>query len=519
MNQASRRIFLQAVCLAVVILAAPATRAASPVERASKDADQAIDAALLQEPGLPRPVCTPRTYDGSRLTLDDAVRLAFANNTRLVRRREEIRLAALGVAVTRHDYEPQFYGTVSSGFSQNFNSQNSQNRSSMQASLPQSVGVTQKLPLGGSLSIYAGGQGSQFENQPWLYTPTASISVTQPLLRGAGFGYNYEKLFGAKRSLIYNLRAFKLEQEDFEIGIVSEFLSLINLQQQVRNLAEKVAGYDQLYLGAQALYSHNWTAEIDFLRVAQEKLQAENELGESRTQFQTRLETFKLALNIPADAKLELAEFFPDYEKLEIDPDKAVSRALASRVDLKTAREVVEDATRHKGMAKQDMLPDLSLNLSAFTTRSDVLSNLGATTENFSTYFSLSLPFDRTVERYRLFNAAQISILSQRELDCTRQLIAIDVKNQISRIHQCEDAIGIMDVMIKSETKRHELALYGYNKGLVSNREVIDAFNSLIAVSNQRLNLLAQHFVNRLQLQRNLGEFDINQPLLKNTHP
>jgi len=510
---------LAASLLAFAILAVPFHLTASPLERANKDADQAIDTALRQEPGLPRPDNpAPKSYDGSRLTLDDAVRIALANNPNLIRAREQLRLAALGVGLTRHEYEPQLYGVVSSGISENINTQNSQRSSATQATLPQSVGLTQRLPLGGALSVYAGGRGSQDENQQWIYAPTASVTLTQPLLRGAGFSYNYEKLFGAKRSLIYSLRAFKLQQEDFAIGIASEFLSLVNLQQQVRNLVEKVSGYEELCRSAEALYSHNWIAEIEFLRVTQEKLQAENELSECRTQFQTRLETFKLALDIPAGSKLELAELLPDFQKLEIDPDKAVSEALANRVDLKTAQEIVEDTTRHSGMAKQDMLPDLSLNLSAFTTRSDLLSNIGATTENCSAYFSLSLPFDRTTERYRLFNATQAAALSQRELDCTRQIIAIEIKNDISRIHQFEGMIGLLDSMIQSETKRHEIALYRYNQGVISNHEVIDAFNSLISVSNQRLDLLTRHFLTRLQLQRNLGTFDINRPLLTTTH-
>ena len=504
--------------VAVWVFVSFAAMAASPVDRAANDAQRAIDAALQKEPDLPRLESSHMTYDGSKLSLDDAVCIALANNVNIVRRREELRLAALGVGLARHESEPQLNGVMSSGFSNNILSQGTQQNASMQARLPQSVGLTQRLPLGGELSINAGGQGEQFESQPWIYAPTASISISQPLLRGAGFGNFYEKLFGAKRALIYNLRSFKLEEEDFMIGIVSEFLSLRNLQQQCGNLEKKLAGYEHLFTNSKALFDHSWISEIEFLRVSQERLLAENELRSCRVQLQTRLETFKLALNIPANAKLELSEDLPDYETLEINPELAVSEALAHRVDLKTAKEIVEDATRRKGLANQDILPDLSLNLSAFATKSDVLSNVGATTQNVSAYFSLNLPFDRTSERYRLFNAVQVAIRSQRELEATREIIAIEIKNSIAGIRQSEAMLAIVDAMIKSETHRHQAASIRYDQGLVSNREVIDAFNSLITFTNQRVNLFTQHFVDRLRLKRNLGELDVNRPLLKRNH-
>ena len=511
-------VLLRARCVAVWVLVTSAAMAASSIDRAANDAQRAIDAALQKEPDLPRLESSHMTYDGSKLSLDDAVCIALANNTNIVRRREELRLAALGVGLARHENEPQLSGVMSSGFSNNILSQSTQQTSSMQTRLPQSIGLTQRLPLGGELSINAGGQGEQFESQPWIYAPTASISISQPLLRGAGYGNFYEKLFGAKRALIYNLRSFKLEEEDFMIGIVNDFLSLRNLQQQCRNLEEKLAGYEHLYQNAKALFDHKWISEIEFLRVSQERLLAENELSACRVQLQTRLETFKLALNIPSNAKLELSEDLPDYETLEINPEHAVSEALDHRVDLKTAKEIVEDAARRKGLAKQDILPDLSLNLSAFTTKSDILSNVGATTQNVSAYFSLNLPFDRTSERYRLYNAAQVAIRSQRELEATREIIAIEIKNSISGIRQSEAMLAIIDAMIKSEIQRHRAATIRYNQGIVSNREVIDAFNSLITYKNQRVNLFTQHFVDRLRLKRNLGELDVNRPLLKRTH-
>lgn len=505
--------------LAFLCLAGTAV-AASPIEHAERDVSKALDQALRTEPGLPRPTATPTDAVAAplnaNLSLTQAIATALARNNDIERRREELRTAALGVTLSQHDFEPQLSGVISAFHDENAQVYDTGRYTDRQTATEQSIGVTQKLPTGGSVSVDAGGafgQGAATDNS-WNYVPRVSINLVQPLLRGAGPAYAYEQLTQGKRSLVYGLRGFKLQRENLAIDTAEEFLGICDLKRKLDAARKNVERLEQLYRQSEAFRDTGRETEVEFLRVKTEKLLAVDDELDRETELSTRLESLKLMLNLPAGSKLDIADCVPPYDKLNIDPDSAVQTALSNRVDLRTAEEMVQDSRRQEKLASRDMLPDLSFVLGAGASSPDVHLAPNVRSEDYSAGITLSLPLDRTNERFKLYTAAQETIRSKRELDLAREAIEIGIRNSIKQIQRLESSIDLANFLLDSEKHRHEVALYRFQIGDISNRDVLDANSALQSAIDHRIDLLTEHYIAMLRLQRDMGVLDIDKLFL-----
>lgn len=504
-----KRLSLLLVLTSVSALAAPF------LERAEKDVARTLDQARRAEPQLPSPATPRAERTGTRISIQEAVRLALANNNSIVRRREELRVAAMSLNTTKEDYEPQLRNLFSIVRSENASRVDRLRDASQHTGAFQSVGVSQKLPFGGTLSVDA----TAAETDQGSLTPRLTASLQQPLLRGAGKAYNFEALTQGKRSLVYGLRGFKLLRDDLALDVVTEFLALLDLQRQVANQKEKVAGYEYLVRRSQTFFDLGRESEIELLRMKQEAMLAQTDLLSKQTLLKSRKEFFKLMLNLPPSEPLEFEEFVPAFEPLALDPDEAVKTALASRVDLRTAQEVVDDEGRRRKLAQNDLLPELNLTLAGALGNSSARSSYGVIQEDYSAGLTLSLPFNRSDERFRLYKATLDTVRSERDLQLTRDAIEVGVRNLILQIKRIEDELALQEVIKKVQYQRYRLSVYRFEEGKISNRDVIESNNAWILAENRRLDLLTQHCTGRLRLQAEIGVLDIDQPFLKPATP
>ena len=128
--------------------------------------------------------------DGRRvvhLDIREALRLALRNNQAFLVESENLQAQLLTLEVIRHSWEPALaplLGNVSyssSPESAHFLSQDA------------TVAVSQKTPFGG-LATASWTHTALQSPRPRAYTGTGVVSLTQPLLRGAGYGIAVEGL-------------------------------------------------------------------------------------------------------------------------------------------------------------------------------------------------------------------------------------------------------------------------------------------------------------------------------------
>ncbi|HYE05089.1 MAG TPA: hypothetical protein VEL07_06135, partial [Planctomycetota bacterium] len=169
----------------------------------------------------------------AELTLAEALRLAHTQGREKTFQDEELRLLAMSLRNVRRDYGPQPFGSVTAGVSGTTGGERSDDQTAV-------LGVAQGLPTGGQLSISS--DTSRFHAiDVDSRTTGLTASITQPLLRGAGYAVWRETLTSAERNHLYALRSHEQFRRDLSLGVAQDYWSL---QQQQNALEQYRAAVD-----------------------------------------------------------------------------------------------------------------------------------------------------------------------------------------------------------------------------------------------------------------------------------
>lgn len=485
-------------------------------EEAEAEAIKVVAEMRALEPGLPKLDVPPVAVAAKLppLTLVRALEIAIANNADIRTRRERVKLDALGLVAARHGYGPQWRATLSATRSEAGVTLDGLRTSTQYTDSFQGIGFSQRLPFGGSVSVDLGGAYSQVEDLQGDYSPRAIVSLTQPLLRGAGRDLQREPRVAAEHALLDSLRGYRLTVENFAIGVIRDFLTIQNLRAKIRSREDKRDAFERLIKRSEAFYKLGRESEIEVLRATQERLLVEQQLLDLELDLKNRLELFAVTLNLNGMPPLELVEFEIPVHTLRRQPEEIVARALAARPDLRSAAAAVEDCARKLKFARRGLLPDLDLKLAANASNSDVRTGTGVLSEEYLAGLTFSLPLERTKERLSVFGAVLTLAQSQRELATARANVAAGVRYGANQIKSYENALKIQDSIVDSSLQGVKIAGFRFERGEASNRTVIDANTALSNAINARLDLRLAHYIASLQLRRDMGLLDTAAPAL-----
>ena len=285
------------------------------------------------------------------LTLADALRIALENNREYQLRKEQLYLKALTLTQQRFVYVPQFFaGTEVTG--------NREADKDPSVNYASGVGFAQVLKTGGRVSLdlandllrfYTGGRGNTAMS-------TITLSLSQPLLRGAGAKIAAEKLTQAERDVIYEIRGFSYFQETFAFGIVTTYLRLVQQQDTVKNQYEN-------FLSRVSLRERSVALSVDRLApfqadlATQEELAARNSYILAVERYRSTLDDFKVTLGLPVGYDVRLDEtVLTELETVGLLPvplmeEQSFKLALERRPDLLNEIDRFEDRKRQIGRA------------------------------------------------------------------------------------------------------------------------------------------------------------------------
>ena len=436
------------------------------------------------------------------LTLGDALKVAGRQNRELLRSREGLTLSALSLVNARHAVGPRLAGSVSSILT-------GDDRAERVRTNAGTLSVADLLPSGAQATVT--GDLSQSHGLGDVRPTSAGGSVTakisQPLLRGAGYESSHESLTEAERQALYDVRAFELSRQDLAIQVQSEFYGLVTQRQVIRNRESSLASFEYLKRRSERLFELGRVSEVDKFRAAREYLVAENELVDTRQEYETRLDRFKILLGLETAARLDVAEEIPAPRPLEIDLRHAVDVALTNRLDVMTQRDTVEDAERRLRIRRRDLLPDLSVE--AIGTRSAPAGSrrVDSTLEHdtYSVGVSLELPLDRVRERGAL-RAARIELdRSRRDLTNQEDTVILEVRESLRTLRSSESSLKIQEQIAASEEKNVRVARMRFESGEISNRDLTDALTALADARDRLIREKANVETARTRLLRDLG--------------
>jgi outer membrane protein len=312
----------------------------------------------------------------------------------------------------------------------------------------------------------------------------------------------------AERNRLNTARQFELFRQSFVIQISQKFFGLLSQKKQLVNTEENIAGQQFAYDQAKALFRIGTGSSLDVFRAEQALLVAQNNGLNAEQQFLLDIDNFKIDLGISTDVEIIVGGEFPAVSAFALDPDQAEKAALNNRLDLLTSRDQLEDARRQLDLARNGLLPSLGLTVD-FSSFSDPQLGFGdlelGDDEDYSVGVALELPFDRLARR-NSFRSSEISLeQAQRRLDQAEDEISIEVRSSLRTLEQLKFQIEIGKKSIESFSFTVEKAEIDQLRGLGTNRDVVEASNSLTDAKNDQLDRIVSHEIQLLRLQNQLG--------------
>ncbi len=439
-----------------------------------------------------------REGEAKKLDLARALKIAVEKNRGFHTRREQLYLQGLSYSMARFRFGPQLAATVGLVWGDAKAS-----RESLTGNVDGSV--SQILPTGLTSTRAPGGAPQR------SYSSNAGVSLSQPLLRGAGYEASHEGLTSAERSLIYGIRSFVLFRETFSIETAQAFFGLIS---QKRSLAIGERSYDQAVFDrkkAEAMYQVDRNTETEVFRARRREIETENALIAQRAAYETQLDNFKIRLGLPTADPIEIVPPEPEVVPVSINLESAVTAAKNNRLDIRTQRDQVEDAERALRIARNGLLPDLRLTASyRLSEQNDALR--GALPDNWATSAGLSmqLPIQQKPER-NAYRSALISLQqARRAYTLTLDNLELSIRDQLRTLQSLEKQIELQRAQSEQEKRAVTVTQIRYEAGDLDNRDLLEARQGLIDVENSLIRLEVSHFIGRLNLMRALGTLSVD---------
>jgi outer membrane protein TolC len=410
------------------------------------------------------------------------------------------------------------------------------------------VGLSQQIALGGTLNVSLQNSRSTSNSafttiNPALYS-TLTLSISQPLLKNFGTLATKKDIYIAANEYRKNDLGLKQALINLVYQVEEAYWNLVYAHQNLDAKKQSLLRARDLLIQNEKKVRVGAAARIDILEAKAEVASYESQLLEAEKNILTAEEQLKKILNISQSAEVIVPMDSPRIRSMALDFNAFLQEALDSRPDILQARIELESHNIRVKHARNQMLPDLQLTASYYTTGrggdqlifdpdsspfdlnrpvigviskdvmdalEEVVSNLY---RNYSIGLRLSVPLGRAQEKARLAQAridlkrallnlqkVENTIFSElkqalKELEANRKLVE---SNQI--------ALELQAQKLKAEEKKLSVGMSTNYQVLNYQRDYANAqANALQSTINYNLTLAR---INRI-IARTLEEHDIH---------
>lgn len=444
------------------------------------------------------------TLPDLQVDLEGALRLATRYSRTLQGKREQLYLGGLNRLAALRQFGIQYSGTLDYVLTK---PQGSGNESDTTLDLK----ASQILPTGGTLSADGSATTSRGNGDTnSAYGRSGVLELRQPLLAGAGYEASHADLIQSERNLIYTLRSFAMDRQDFAIGILKSYYGLLIEDAVLANTRQNVDQSVFLRRRSEALFRIRRAPSIDVLRAQQQELSASNDLNQAEAQYDVDRRRFLIDIGLPADATLRVTGQVPELRPHALTLDRCMLLAVERRLDLRTAEDAVEDARRTLRIARRALLPKVDAFVKASGTGQSAESiEEGDTTKEYVAGVSVDLSLDKRPERDAVKRASIGVDAAERALTEKRDTIRVSIMDSFRTLESQRQAAEIEFKNMEIAQRQAAYAALRFRNGEADNRDVVDAQNLLLAARNTYVRALVQYEQQRIQLLRDVGLLDV----------
>ena len=470
---------------------------------------------------------------GARVVkLSDALDYAVTRNRSYLTEKESLYLTALDLTSARWVHGPLLVGT-GSGTHQTQNVEQTVNNFVKDSTLT-NTGAFSLSTLARTGARLAVDLTTDFTrlltgNLRDVSNSKLAVSLSQPLLRGAGVMAASEPLTQGERTTLYAIRTFTQFRKSFTVDVTSAFYETLRSRDAARNAFMAYDSFEEVVEREKAMGEENKRTPSQVGLMEQAVLTYHRRWINAVKSYEEALDRLKIQLGLPVNDKFILDQDELYSMKL-VDPpgslEGALDTAMSTRLELWNKRDELEDAERRVRIAKQNLLPGLSV-----TGFGNVVgdkdadgSNLDGHRRDYGVKLDLDLNLDQLPRRNDL-RAAQIAEqAARRALDLEEENVRQQIRLAWRNLDVARRLYELAEVTVDLCVRRleQEEAFTEENRG--DARNLIDAQQDLIDARDQRMAALVAHTVARLQLWRDMGILTIQKDgrwvdVLKNEPP
>lgn len=426
--------------------------------------------------------------------------------------KESLFLEAISFLSEQHLWGPRFFST----FSTDYAASPEWGDTDQALTLMQNLRVTQRLPYGGEVAAtalvnYVDQLRSQSGQTQDGQAGELSVSATVPLLRGAGEAAR-ESLIQAERNLIYAVRRFERARRRLLVDLATDFYSLlqqaVNIENQQRQL-EILERQEQRY---QALADAGRVAYFEVQRFQTQVLFARSNLEDLMESYAAAVDAFKLRIGMPMSAALEPVPSAVQVPDAVLDPQGAVAAALAHRLDLRNSADGVEDAYRDVRIARNNLLPDLSVNADLTLPTDSDRRHGGFALEpedgRFAAGMTLDLPLDRQREWLAYRSALVRAEQRERGYRVERDQVVLEVRSAIRQLRR--DVVNLEHQQRNVHLAQRRLMEVELKARTVGPEELISATEDLLDAQNRLEEATRNYRQDKLQFLLATGQMRVS---------
>jgi outer membrane protein len=373
------------------------------------------------------------------------------------------------------------------------------------------VAVAKRLPSGTTIRMDA--TSSQFGESAASWRDTGyAIGISQPLLRG-WTAVGSADLRQAQRNTQSATRAYVDARQRLVVAVADAYFSIVRARRLVDAAERALDRASRLRTSSEARAKAGLATELDVLRADLLASQAEAALAGERETLETAIDALKILIGRGPDAAIDVAD--AEVGDLGAPADEPVERfvrdALDSRVDVREARDRIDDAKRAQTVARWNLLPPITFD--AQYSRRGIGG--GPAAAAFATLFngwrfgvSTSYALDRSEETAAAAAAAVTVRAVERDAEDTERRVADEVRRAYRAWTRTLTTVAIQSKAVGLAERQVELAQIRYERGVAGNFDVTDAENNLFQAQAALIGAQVERALAGLTLRRVSGTID-----------
>ena len=438
----------------------------------------------------------PGVENQIQITLDQAINLALGANRNIIFSANTVTSSELSLEAAESEFGVKFVPTVGTSVS------DAGSASDTESNVNVDGAVEKKFTFGPRGSI--GPRVARFDSGK--YTTGIGVSLNIPLFKGFGREYNLNRVDTSSHSLRNSRRSYYLQRDRAVVDTVSAVYDIVKqeyLEKLYRTQVEMYKGHAKT---ATVKEKAGLATSIDVYRAKISIKDAEDNLSRAQKSLADAMDRLKLILALSLSMDIQVTAPV-EYVPVILQQEQAFEIALANRVELRQARDSMDEAIRKSRIAKHSLWP--YFNLIMDYERAGTAEDFSQSTDLEENVWSVSLTggssWPRTAEK-AAFSQSLISVKTERlRLELKRDEIQREVRGQLEVLKKEENSIKIREEQIKTAEGKLALAKVKFRHAMADNFDVIESETEL---ENAKVNLLSartEYIVGTYKMRSVLG--------------